>query len=79
MTDRRDARPSFKRHADIVAPSNACDADRRNGAVLFDTAADVASLDNHALRPEVIQAMETGKANRAGIRTRWARRPLSSA
>lgn len=32
-----------------------------DGGVLFDSQADVAALDNHALRPEVIQAMETGE------------------
>lgn len=31
------------------------------GAVLFDNRADAALLDNHAMRPEVIQAMETGE------------------
>lgn len=32
-----------------------------DGSVLFDNRADAALLDNHAMRPEVIQAMETGE------------------
>lgn len=32
-----------------------------DGSVLFDNRADAALLDNHGLRPEVIQAMETGE------------------
>lgn len=32
-----------------------------DGSVLFDNRADAATLDNHALRPEVIQAMQTGE------------------
>ena len=32
-----------------------------DGSVLFDNRADAAVLDNHAMRPEVIQAMETGE------------------
>lgn len=32
-----------------------------DGTVLFDSAADEATLDNHAMRPEVIEAMETGE------------------
>ncbi|MDO5042486.1 MAG: ATP-binding protein [Slackia sp.] len=32
-----------------------------NGTVLFDNRADAALLDNHSMRPEVIQAIETGE------------------
>lgn len=33
----------------------------QDGSVLYDTAADAAALDNHAMRPEVIEAMELGE------------------
>lgn len=50
-----------------------------DGAVLFDNRADAAVLDNHAMRPEVIQAMETGEAGRAGIPKRCRRKRFITA
>ncbi|MBS6940342.1 MAG: two-component sensor histidine kinase [Slackia piriformis] len=48
----------------VVAPSDTrvtlIDED---GSVLYDNRADAALLENHALRPEVIQAMETGEGD----------------
>lgn len=45
----------------VSAPDTRITLIAEDGTVLFDDSADVAALDNHALRPEVIQAMETGE------------------
>lgn len=60
-----DAKTVLQRHANIVVPGTRVTLIDPDGDVLFDTAADVAGLDNHALRPEVIEAMEEGEG-RAG-------------
>lgn len=48
----------------VVAPSDTrVTLIGEDGSVLYDNRADAALLENHALRPEVIQAMETGEGD----------------
>lgn len=60
-----EAKTVLERHANIVVPGTRVTLIDPDGDVLFDTAVDVADLGNHALRPEVIEAMEKGEG-RAG-------------